>query len=95
MDDISDAERGPGFGLVRTVYTTLGATGSVVTGVTADVLGWTASFGLLAVIMAVGVGNYRGQLRARGRLLTGPVRPRWSPGLSTFLTSSTVARPCS
>lgn len=56
MDVLSDAERGAGFGLVRTVYMTLGATGSVTVGVTADVFGWTASFGLLTALMAVGVG---------------------------------------
>lgn len=55
IDVLSDAERGAGFGLVRTVYMTLGALGSVVTGSTADLLGWAAAFALLAVIMGVGV----------------------------------------
>lgn len=56
MDVLSDAERGTGFGLIRTVYMTLGASGSVVIGATADFVGWTASFGLLAVMMVIGIG---------------------------------------
>jgi predicted MFS family arabinose efflux permease len=54
MDLLSDAERGAGFGLVRTVYMLLGASGSVVVGAVSDVVGWTAAFGLLAGLMAVG-----------------------------------------
>ncbi|PSQ00435.1 MFS transporter [Halobacteriales archaeon QS_5_70_17] len=55
MDLLSGAERGAGFGLVRTVYMTVGATGSVAIGATADLLGWTAAFGLLVVTMSVGL----------------------------------------
>ncbi|USZ66813.1 MFS transporter [Halorussus salilacus] len=54
IDKLSAEERGAGFGLVRTVYMLLGATGSVVVGVVADAAGWTPAFGLLAAIMAVG-----------------------------------------
>lgn len=54
MDLLSDTERGAGFGLVRTVYMTLGASGSVVVGATADAFGWTASFGLLSVLTGLG-----------------------------------------
>lgn len=53
MDALSDAERGTGFGLVRTIYMILGALGSVVTGVIVDVAGWDAAFGVLAGLMAV------------------------------------------
>ncbi|WP_132059241.1 MFS transporter [Halorussus amylolyticus] len=54
IDKLSAEERGAGFGLVRTVYMLLGATGSVVVGVLADTAGWTVGFGLLAGVMAVG-----------------------------------------
>jgi MFS family permease len=50
MDHLGDTERSAGFGLIRTVYMVLGAGGSVVTGVAADVLGWGPAFlGLLAL----------------------------------------------
>lgn len=54
MDLLSDAERGAGFGLVRTAYMVIGASGSVVVGAVSDVAGWTAAFGLLAGVMALG-----------------------------------------
>jgi MFS family permease len=61
IDALSAEERGAGFGLVRTVYMLLGASGSVVVGVLADVASWTAAMGLLSGVMAVGfvilVGN--------------------------------------
>jgi MFS family permease len=54
-------ERGAAFGLVRTAYMVLGATGSVVVGVLADAAGWTAAYGLLVgvtgVALALLVGN--------------------------------------
>lgn len=50
MDQLSDAERTIGFGLVRTVYMTIGSLGSVVVGVSSDVLGWPVAFGLLACL---------------------------------------------
>lgn len=53
MDDLSDAERGTAFGLVRTVYMLLGALGSGAVGWLADVAGWGPAFGLLAVLMGV------------------------------------------
>ena len=53
MDLLSDTERGAGFGLVRTVYMTLGASGSVVVGVISDTAGWAPAFGLLAGVMAL------------------------------------------
>ncbi|MFC7045886.1 MFS transporter [Halobacteriaceae archaeon GCM10025711] len=53
MDNLGDAERGAGFGLVRTVYMVVGALGSVVVGVLSDVAGWTAAFGLLSAFMGL------------------------------------------
>lgn len=55
MDNLSTAERGAGFGLVRTVYLILGASGSVVVGVVADLAGWGVAFGLLACVMGIGL----------------------------------------
>ncbi|MES3162481.1 MAG: MFS transporter [Halorubrum sp.] len=55
MDHLSTAERGAGFGLVRTVYMVFGASGSVVVGAVSDLAGWTVAFGLLAVVMAAGL----------------------------------------
>jgi MFS family permease len=55
MDLLSDAERGAGFGLVRTVYMVFGASGSVVVGAVSDVAGWGVAFGLLAGVMALGL----------------------------------------
>ncbi|MFW5916980.1 MAG: MFS transporter [Halorubrum sp.] len=53
MDLLSESERGAGFGLVRTAYMVLGATGSVVVGTVSDVAGWAPAFGLLAGVMAL------------------------------------------
>jgi len=53
MDHLSAAERGAGFGLVRTVYGVVGALGSVVTGTLADLFGWGVSFGFLAVLLTI------------------------------------------
>jgi MFS family permease len=66
MDHLDDHERNSGFGLVRTVYMMLGAAGSVVTGLVADLFGWTVAFlglalllvGMLAVLVSV-VGRER------------------------------------
>lgn len=66
MDNLSDEERGTGFGLVRTLYMSLGALGSVVTGALADAVGWRVAFGLLVVCMAAGTGILvAGRLDAR------------------------------
>lgn len=53
MDNLSGAEQGTGFGLVRTVYMGLGSLGSVATGVIVDHAGWLAAFGLLVGMMAL------------------------------------------
>lgn len=55
MDVLGDDEQGMGFGLVRTIYMILGASGSVVVGATADVMGWSVSFGLLCAFLALGL----------------------------------------
>ncbi|MFC7324601.1 MFS transporter [Halorubrum rutilum] len=53
MDALSDAERGAGFGLVRTVYTVVGSAGSVGVGLAADLFGWGVSFAILAALFGV------------------------------------------
>ncbi|WP_129116904.1 MFS transporter [Halegenticoccus tardaugens] len=55
IDLLSAEERGSGFGLVRTVYMVLGASGSVVVGGLSDAAGWTIAVGLLACVMAFGL----------------------------------------
>ena len=53
MDELSEAERGAGFGLVRTVYGVVGSVGSVITGSLADLFGWTVAFSVLAALLAL------------------------------------------
>ncbi|WP_435075771.1 MFS transporter [Halorubrum sp. HHNYT27] len=53
MDALGDAERGAGFGLVRTVYTVIGSAGSFGVGLAADLFGWGVSFAILAVLFGV------------------------------------------
>ncbi|MFC7237114.1 MFS transporter [Saliphagus sp. GCM10025317] len=53
MDNLTDEERGAGFGLVRTVYGVVGSLGSVATGLFADVLGWGVAFTILAGFLVV------------------------------------------
>ncbi|WP_255170977.1 MFS transporter [Natrononativus amylolyticus] len=53
MDALPVEERGTGFGLVRTVYTVLGALGSVGVGLTADLFGWGVAFGTLGALFFV------------------------------------------
>jgi predicted MFS family arabinose efflux permease len=55
MDELGAAERGLGFGLVRTVYMFLAAAGSVVTGALADAAGWATAYGFLVGLLAVGL----------------------------------------
>ena len=62
MDHLAPAERGTGFGLVRTVVLLVSALGSAVTGVLADTVGWLAAYGvvagLLALLVALLVANH-------------------------------------
>ncbi|QCJ48013.1 MULTISPECIES: MFS transporter [Haloprofundus] len=54
IDKLSAEERGAGFGLVRTAYMLLGATGSFVVGALSDAAGWAVAVGLLVGVMGVG-----------------------------------------
>jgi MFS family permease len=49
-------ERGTGFGLVRTVFVTLGSAGNAVTGALAESLGWPAAYGLVALLLVIAAG---------------------------------------
>ncbi|NUC73215.1 MFS transporter [Haloterrigena sp. SYSU A558-1] len=53
MDRLSDAERSFGFGLFRTAYMTVAASGSVVVGLLADLFGWRVSFGFLTALLGL------------------------------------------
>jgi MFS family permease len=53
IDGLDESDQGAGFGVFRTVYLLLGASGTAVVGTAADVAGWAAAFGLLAVALAV------------------------------------------
>lgn len=52
MDQFTDDERGFGFGLVRSVYMLLAASGSVIVGTLADEVGWVAGFGAVVAVLA-------------------------------------------
>ncbi|QHS15813.1 MFS transporter [haloarchaeon 3A1-DGR] len=53
MDVLGDAERGAGFGLVRTAYTVVGSAGSVGVGLAADLFGWGVSLSILAGLFGI------------------------------------------
>lgn len=53
MDHLSADEKSVGFGLFRTVYMTVAASGSVVVGLLADFFGWAVSFWFLAALLAL------------------------------------------
>jgi MFS family permease len=55
MDLLDDAERGTGFGLIRSVTGVVGASGSAVVGTVADAAGWLPAYGLLVGLLAVTV----------------------------------------
>ncbi|MFC7097931.1 MFS transporter [Halobaculum marinum] len=56
MDRLRDAERGYAFGLLRTVYMFLAASGSVVTGAVASTAGWPAAYGLVVALLVACLG---------------------------------------
>lgn len=56
MDHLGDEERSAGFGLIRTAYMVLGASGSAVAGAVADAFGWGTAFLVLAALLAVMLG---------------------------------------
>lgn len=55
MDSFTESERSSGFGLVRTVYMLLGASGSVVTGALADAAGWLPAYGVVVALLSAAV----------------------------------------
>lgn len=61
MDNLSDDEQSMGFGLIRTVYMVVAASGSVVVGILATAFGWASSFlclvGLLGIVCCLLVAN--------------------------------------
>jgi len=57
MDALDTSEQGGGFGLTRTTYVLLGASGSVVTGTLADAAGWPVAYGFVVVLLAAALGS--------------------------------------
>ena len=55
MDDLSDAERGQGYGFANTVANVVGSTGSVVVGGVSTAVGWPAAIALLAGLLGITV----------------------------------------
>lgn len=53
MDQFSEPERGYGFGLVRTVYMLLAASGSFVVGSLAEYGGWLVGYGAVVLIFGL------------------------------------------
>ncbi len=53
MDNLDSKHQGKGFGLFRMCYLLVGATGTAVVGITADMGGWTVAFGLLSMFWIV------------------------------------------
>ncbi len=53
LDHMSPNEEGLGFGLVRTTYMVIGSSGSVGTGLLADLFGWATTFLVLAGILGL------------------------------------------
>jgi MFS family permease len=60
FDLLGDDERGYGWGLIRTVYLALGASGSIVVGTLADASGWSVGFGAVAVVLLTCLGLLAG-----------------------------------
>jgi len=52
IDRFSTADRSVGYGLVRSIYVFVAASGSVVTGLLADAWGWQVAYGLLVLVAA-------------------------------------------
>jgi predicted MFS family arabinose efflux permease len=52
MDLLGESERGYGFGLVRTVYMFLGASGSLAIGLVSDASGWVIAYAVLGALLA-------------------------------------------
>ncbi|SDK61934.1 MFS transporter [Natronorubrum texcoconense] len=58
LEELGAAERGAGFGLVRTVYVITASLGSVVVGLVADLFGWGVSFAFLAGLLTLAVAAF-------------------------------------
>jgi len=56
MTLFGSAERGSGFGMVRSIYVLVGSIGNVATGILAEVNGWLVAYGIAVVLMLVAVG---------------------------------------
>ncbi|MFB6113604.1 MAG: MFS transporter [Halodesulfurarchaeum sp.] len=56
MDELEESERGYGYGLARTVYMGIAASGSVVVGTLAEVAGWVFGYGVVVVVLTVCLG---------------------------------------
>lgn len=54
MDHLPSTDRGTGFGLARTGFILLGASGNVVTGTLAEVAGWPAAVGVVVAVLVAG-----------------------------------------
>jgi MFS family permease len=79
VDALADAERGVGFGAVRTGYILVGALGPAAVGTLADAAGWAASVGLLAGVLTFAAAALAGvHLVGRKR------RPRGSSAFGLF-----------
>jgi len=82
VDVLADAERGVGFGAVRTGYILVGALGPAAVGTLADTAGWAASVGLLAGVLAFAAAALAGvhlvgrERRPRGSSVFGLWAPR-------------------
>ena len=53
MDHLSPDERGAGFGLVRTAYMMVSATGSAVIGTIADLSSWGVAFSVFVLLLSI------------------------------------------
>jgi MFS family permease len=51
MLHFSAAERGTGYGLVRSVYVVIGSSGNTIMGIVADSTGWVSAFGILVFLL--------------------------------------------
>lgn len=72
VDNLSATEHGAGFGLVRTTYIMLSATGSAVVGTVADAAGWGTAFGIFVVFISlICIGLAENQLFNLGYKRTG------------------------
>lgn len=53
LDLLPEEDQSAGFGLIRSIYMVFAATGSIIVGILADLLGWVASFGFLIGLLII------------------------------------------